>query len=109
MRNQEVLKSQEELMSSSHDQGLNSTSTDLFSYFILYLPFFSSASNIPLKKMNSPRLLRSPLRIQAITPNLSLESSGGVDIVGENGIESTGLRQRLQTKNKNEETFENQF
>jgi hypothetical protein len=107
MRNQEILKSQEELMSSSHAQGLNSTG--LFSYFILYWPFFSSASDIPIEKMNSPYLLRSSPRIQAITPKLSLESSGGVDIVGENGIESTGLRQRLQTKNKNEETFENQF
>jgi hypothetical protein len=59
--------------------------------------------------MKSPQLLRSSPRIQAITPKLSLESSGGVDIVGENGIESTGLRQRLQTKNKNEKAFENQF
>jgi hypothetical protein len=108
MRNQEILKSQEELMSSSHAQGLKSTC--LFSYFILYLPYFSSASDIPIEKnMKSPQLLRSSPRIQAIMPKLSLESSGGVDIVGENGIESTGLRQRLQTKNKNEKAFENQF
>lgn len=95
-------------MSSSHIQGL--ASTGLFSSLIHYLPFFSSASGMPVeKKIVTPHGLRFRPRIPVTSPKGPLDSSSGLDIVGKGGIESTGLRQRQLTKKENEKTFDNQF
>jgi hypothetical protein len=103
-----VLKSQKELISRSHIHGL--ASTGFFADLILYSPFFSSASDMPIEKtVVSPHELRSSSHIQITSPKWPLDSSSGLDGLGKSGIESTGLRQRRLTKNENEKTFENHF